>query len=49
MSREDMAQEMIEKLKGQGTSFLTEVAVPGVKPNAVRDDEIDTYAKDRSR
>lgn len=48
MDRNQLAQEMVDKLKGQGQElYLTEVATPGARPDAVRKPDIDHFNDER--
>lgn len=43
MDRNTLAAQMAEKMKGQGMTFMTEVAMPGCRQDSVKDSDIDHY------
>lgn len=46
MDRNTLAAQMAEQMKGQGMTFMTEVAMPGCRQDSVRDSDIDHYQED---
>ena len=43
MDRNTLAAQMTEKMKGQGMSFMTEIAMPGCRQDSVKDSDIEEY------
>lgn len=43
MDRNTLAAQMAEQMKGQGMSFMTEVAMPGCRQDSVQDSDIENY------
>lgn len=46
MDRNTLAAQMAEKMKGQGMTFMTEVAMPGCRQDSVKDSDINQYQDD---
>lgn len=49
MDRNELATQMAEKMKGQGMSFMTEVAMPGCRQDSVQDADIEEYQDDMKK
>ena len=48
MDRNQAAQELIDRIKSQGdSSFLTEVATPGARPDKVNPKDIDHFSSEK--
>lgn len=46
MDHNQMAEEMVKNLQANGNAFLTEVAMPGVRPDALNTKDIVNYPDD---
>lgn len=45
-TREQIAQKMAEQLKASGACYMNEVAMPGCRPDNVKDEDIAKFPED---